>query len=446
MPPATYPIPSYAGNNAPTPAQISNRQLTYSVSPSSSQTAPPGTAGTDVGGNEQAARALSDYLNTGNLSPQESAYEGTIMGNYNQAKQNTSTAYQGEAQSITNDYQNQLDQLNRDLGNQMTGELESRSGFATNNAMLRNLSETGQNRIDQLTKQRDEALLNNNAQMADSLNNLIINEQNVITNARQNMVENMKTAATLQTPEQQVMLEQQKAQQDAVVQLMTQAPDAGITSSDTYDEAVAKYKNSNYYKANIGQAEQTLANLQKTGALTSAQQAEANAAAAASAASAAQTRLLTGYMGGNNGGSGSNSLISYYADQLKQNASNPKSGMSPNDVLTALGSFGAAAGGMYQQALQQSGISVAGANLGNTAAENTNNIYSTGNIYGEAGVGANNFLTAFGSRVGLGSGTSGTTPRSLTPVSSGNVIMSGPGGTYSVPKSQVAAMQAQGYH
>ncbi len=300
MPPATYPIPTYSGTNAPSPAAIANRQLTYSVGPSSSQPAPAGTAGTDVGGNEQAASALQAYLNGGTLAPNESSLENTIMGNYNQAKQNTSSAYQGEAQAITNDYQNQADQLNRELGNQMKGELESRSGFATNNAMLRNLQETGQNRIDQLTKQRDEALLNNNQQMADSLNNLIINEQNLITTSRQNMVANLGTAATLQTPGQVNQQKQQQAQQAAVVQMQSQAPDAGISSNDSFDVAVAKYKNSKFYQNNLAEAQATIA--QGTAAASAS-----SASAAASAASAAQTRTLTGLI--QNGGGNDQQIL-----------------------------------------------------------------------------------------------------------------------------------------
>lgn len=414
MPPATYPIPSYAGNNAPTPAQISTRQLTYSVSPSSSQTAPPGTAGTDVGGNEQAARALSDYLNTGNLSPQESAYEGTIMGNYNQAKQNTSTAYQGEAQSITNDYQNQLDQLNRDLGNQMTGELESRSGFATNNAMLRNLSETGQNRIDQLTKQRDEALLNNNAQMADSLNNLIINEQNVITNARQNMVENMKTAATLQTPEQQVMLEQQKAQQDAVVQLMTQAPDAGITPNDDFATATTKFRNSQYYKNNIGQAEATIQNLQ-------AQAQAAGASAAASSATAALTRRQLSLISGGAGGTPSSSDQNYI-DALKANK------LTPQQLQTQLSTEGDIGGYQFNNIMNEAakqGYDINQGTLTGVAQESSTQALNSGNPFYMLGGWLNQGLNLAG--------------RTLSSFGGGGNTVSYQGKTYSFPNASAAS-------
>lgn len=400
MPPASYPIPTYSGTNAPSPAAIANRQLTYSVGPSSSQPAPAGTAGTDVGGNEQAASALQAYLNGGTLSPNESSLENTIMGTYNQAKQNTSSAYQGEAQAITNDYQNQADQLNRELGNQMKGELESRSGFATNNAMLRNLQETGQNRIDQLTKQRDEALLNNNMDMANSLNNLIVNEQNLITTSRQNMVENLKAGATLQTPEQQVMLEQQKAQQDAVVQLMTEAPDAGITPSDDFATATSKFRNSQYYKNNIGQGEATINNLQ-------AQAKAAGASAALSGAQAALTNRQLSLIGGGSNGSGTPSNSDQnFIDALKAGK------LTPQQLQAQLGTEGDIGGYQYNNIMNEAakqGYDINQGTLTGIAQEGQTNALNSGNPFYMLGGWLSQGANAVGRTLSSFGGNSGTT-------------------------------------
>jgi hypothetical protein len=208
------------------------------------------------------------------------------MDRFGQAQTNTQSQYQNEYGAISSDYANQLDQLNRDVQNQQTGMLEGRSGFATNTAILRNLQETGQNRIATLENTRNEALLHNNANMADSINQLIMNEQQLITSARQNYVGNLTSAATLETPQEKNQLAFQQQQQQSMLQLQQLAPDAGISTNDSYDQAIAKFRNSNYYKNNVGQAQSTIAQLQ-------AEATAANASAVASRASAVhQARKL----------------------------------------------------------------------------------------------------------------------------------------------------------
>ena len=267
---------------APSPSAVANRSLTSAY---------PTTSGNDAAANE-----LSSYL-TGNgaTTPSEQNYENTILGQYNTNKNATEQAYQQEYQGIQNDYNAQLADMGLQQG-QDTQNFEAQGGDAGRGAAL-NYLKTGQ-ALSRSTLLGNESAAVANAQTAtqNELNTLSDQYATNLQTGRSNMQSGLESAATLQTPEEQTALAQQQAQNAAIVTLQSEAPDAGITSSDTYDEAVAKYKNSNYYKANIGQAEQTLANLQKTGALTTAQQAEANAAAAANAATAAMTNRQLTYL------------------------------------------------------------------------------------------------------------------------------------------------------
>lgn len=295
----------------PTSEQMANRQLATAGAlsgngPGASSLSPDTSSSNAM--NDSAARSLTDYLQNNSVSPNEQTNEQGIMDRYGTASSNTKSAYQDMYGSIANDYGGQLSELNRTNQNDVNSTLESRSGFATNTAILRNLMDTNTYRVAQLEKARDTALLHNNADMANSLNTLLINEQSLLTQARQNYVANLGTAANLETPQQKILNTQKQAQNAAVVQMQAQAPDAGIKSSDDFDSAVAKFRNSTYYKNNIGQAEATIAQAQAAASASSAQ-------AGASSAQAAQTRVLTGLIS-NGGGNDAQILAALKAGTL----------------------------------------------------------------------------------------------------------------------------------
>lgn len=438
----------------PTPEQVANRQLALNASgnvpttqyPTSSSSVPTAQL------NDQAASQLGAYLSGGTLTPAESAQENTIMGRFKAAQAGTTQQYQSLAQGLGNDYSNQLSNLNRELGNESNATTESRSGFATNTAILRNLQESGQFRVDQLTKQRDTALLNNNASMANSLNELIMNEQNLITQSRQNMASNLGTAATLETPGEKVQLALQQAQQAAVVQLQSQAPDANISSNDTYDQAIAKFRNSKYYQNNIHQAEATIANIHAQTAAaaasataSSAQAGLAGAQSGLAGAQTTQTKTLTGMVNGSPASQPDPVDVQNYKDgKLTIDDLHKK-----YDGISYLGvPVGAQKIAATITAAQQQGANpVSLQNSADAQAANARNLGGGG--YGAATTAFTNALGgffggAFGSNpLTVGGSTPSTTGRTLGPANS--VTMTGPKGTFTVTADKVSTMQKNGY-
>ena len=165
----------------------------------------PGSDGSANFGSDSAMDRLLTQLSSG-LGPDEKSYEDTIMGNYQKRQDAISTASAARAKQIENQsnediyYQQQANQ------NQLTGEQESRRGFATNTALFQQIQDTGQKRIRDLEKQRDQYLLQNDQNQADQLNSLLATEQQTITTARQNYYSNMFSLLSAGNQQQQFEL------------------------------------------------------------------------------------------------------------------------------------------------------------------------------------------------------------------------------------------------
>jgi hypothetical protein len=290
---------------APTPAQISNRQLAATgaaptAAPASA--APYNGSGTSTTSdyNDQAASELNNYLNGGTVTPAESSYENTLLGQYDANTKATESAYQNEYSGMQQNYQAQLDQLNREIGNNTNTDAENNMGVnASLTAYDKNL---GASQDAQLLGSEAQAEGANATAQANALSGLSENYQTNLQTGRSTMASQLNNAATLQTPEEKNQLTLQANQQQATMQLAQLAPDSGISSNDTYDQAIAKFRNSTYYKNNIGQSEATIQQLQAQAQAASASAGASSAQAGASSASAAQTRTLTGLMtsGGGN--------------------------------------------------------------------------------------------------------------------------------------------------
>lgn len=264
-----------AGSNGPSTSVTSdstaNRSLTtgpnsYTQFGSTDPTTASATSDPATGDlNDDAATSLSNFLKANPESNQESG----IIDRYNSATTGINSAANSTAASIGDYYNENLEDTQRQNTSDLASANEARQGFATNTAALNNIQQTGAKRIRDLTNSRDAALLQNNADQAKSLSDLITQEQTAITTARQNWVSNLLSLTTTQAPEKQ-----------AVLTFATQYPGAGILPTDTMAEASAKAKASPLYKANLSQID--------------AATAAANASAASSAATAANTRTLTG--------------------------------------------------------------------------------------------------------------------------------------------------------
>jgi hypothetical protein len=418
---------------APTPAQIANRQLAATGAPPTN--APSGAASYSGSGlsttsdyNDQAASELNDYLNGGTVTPAESSYENTLLGQYNANTAATESAYTNEYNGLQSDYQAQLDQLNREIGNNTNTDSENNMGV--NASLLAYDKNLGASQDAQLLGSEAQAEGSNATAEANALSGLSENYQTNLTTGRSNMASELGTAATLQTPEEATAIAQKQAQNAAVVQMQTEAPDAGILSTDDFDTAISKFENSNYYKANIGTAQKTVQNLQAQIALAGAQAGEASAGAAASSASAAQTRTLTGLM--TNAPAGDQMILAGLSNGTYSISDLPNlinSSVDPQGVKRITEEFLAGGGNAVQNEAQAAATKENAANVGaggyTGAATAATNVFS-------------NFLSgAFGSSPLSAS-------RSLTSTPS-MVIMTGPGGTYSVPSNQVSIMQKNGY-
>lgn len=154
-------------------------------------------------------------------------------------------------------------------------------------AAVRYMENTGAKRVRDLEKARDNLLLTAKVQEASRLDNLIIEEEKAITDARTNFINELlgistearaqsaetravagenREIAGFETPEEarirDLVSGQAGAQLEAVRNLALTAPDAGITPTDTFESAVEKYRGSSTYKRNERAAELELEQIQ----------------------------------------------------------------------------------------------------------------------------------------------------------------------------------------
>lgn len=272
-----------------------------SVNPNASLQAPGalgGSAGTVTSMGTTGTPALNgtDLNNSLNSSFDTSPQAQTIMQQYNSTKDATSAAAASTAKSIS-------DTGNYNLGYQSdqdkatgTQALESQRGFVVNPGQIALLQEQSTKRIRDLTQQTNDALSNNNTALAASLQDLSLQENTAMTNARTNFLNNYfntqqeaRSQASFQTPEQK-----------SVMDLANAHPDAGITPTDSLADATAKVQKSPSFSQNIalGNAniQSALATAAATPILAQASRTQAGAALTSANASAnlsnAQTRQL----------------------------------------------------------------------------------------------------------------------------------------------------------
>lgn len=363
-----------------------------------------GVSSTDANGTavDQNVRSLSDYMTTHPIQNQE----GTIMSNYNARVAATNAGEQANEGAINAEFAPQLSDATIQGAADTTNAEESQGGFTMNLPALRLVVQAGDKRVRDLTSQRDELIQQGKSAAAAHLDELLGTEQENITAARSAYVNNLigigqeaRASASFRTPEQ-----------TAVSSLITSAPDAGITINDDLATATQKYRNSKSYKNNIAQGEATIN--------------AANAGAAASSASAAQTRTLTGMIAG---GAGSHA----------QDIADLKSGkLTPESLQAKYAQYGqfSPAAAILSEA-QSQGYDV-----------NQGSLTGKGQSEQTAALNSGNPFTLLGAGLTQGLNLTGRTLGQYTsPSTSDTVTMTGPKGTFTVPQSQVATMQSNGY-
>lgn len=388
--------------------------------------------GTDENGNSNAptltggssgTRTLYDPNAGGQLSTGlNNAFEGSdqytgILQRYNSAQTATAANTATTGNYITGMYGGDINYQKLQNNVEQAGAKEARTGFATNVAMLTNLQAQGAQRVKQLTDQANQALMANNSAGAAALSDLAVKEQDAITNARTSFLTNYfgaqseaRSEASFQTPEQQ-----------SVLTLSGQYPDAGIDPTDSLSTAEAKIKSSPTYSSNLAKVNQDIASAQAAAqaslASAAASPIEAQAAltsAGASATSAAATanlsgaqadyqRTLTGFLG--SGGSAA-PATDPDVQSLLNNTATPQQidDKYPTNI------YGGKAASIISGA-QANGYNLqTGTNSGVAAAANAANLGAGG--YSGATTAATNWLSSW-----LGKATGGTTTSSTPSLS-----------------------------
>ena len=264
-------------------AVTANGGVMDSVDDMSSSNSPMGNAGT-------VDSALGNFLSSdaGNLGKNEKTIMETFAARAGIAKEGGKANRELTNNNFGESIASQLDSNAREY----TNAQEGRAGFGTKTAAVKFMEDSGSKRVRDLEKQRDSAILESKVLEASRLDNLIFQEQEAITkarsswfsslmdidnNSRQNDVNTRanaqegRTASAFETPQESrqrdLDISTQQGQIESVQNLALTAPDAGITQSDTFDEAIAKYKESSTYKNNqragdlaIEQAEASIAN------------------------------------------------------------------------------------------------------------------------------------------------------------------------------------------
>lgn len=182
------------------------------------------------------------------------------------------------------DISSQLETNSRNFASAVEGR-----SMGTKTAAVKFLEESGSKRVRQLEKDRDSLLLQSKVLEAQRLDNLIIEEQSAITTGRKAWLDSIlaigqerraegvesravaaeeRAARGFETPAETRLAEEEQAIEGTVRELALLAPDVGIASTDTFDDAVQKYRNSTVYKndqrAGELQIQQAEANLNKT--------------------------------------------------------------------------------------------------------------------------------------------------------------------------------------
>jgi len=233
--------------------------------------------------NDSVNNALGSFVGSNDLGKQEKTIMETFAARAGLAKEGGIADRKLTDSNFAGKIAGQLDAN----ASEYTQASEGRAGFGTQTAAVRMLEDSGGKRVRDLEKQRDELLLQSKVMEAGRLDNLIADEQSAITTARKTWIDNllMTTAearaqsaeardisvenrnisreerdiAAFETPEQartrDLVANLAGDSIKSIQALATTAPGAGITSTDTFDQAVAKYRNSVEYKQNVRKGE-----------------------------------------------------------------------------------------------------------------------------------------------------------------------------------------------
>jgi len=186
-----------------------------------------------------------------------------IVGDYKAQRGLVQEAAGAGRELVKSKYGTEIEEAQTKAQQEKTSFLESRRGFATNTAALRQLEESGEKRVRQLKKDEAELLALGKIEEASALSDLYLREQESITSARQQHISNLFGLSAEMRAERGFETPEQERAGDAISNLMQTAPDAGILPTDDFATASEKYRNSVSYQQNKTLGELQLEKLKK---------------------------------------------------------------------------------------------------------------------------------------------------------------------------------------
>lgn len=205
--------------------------------------------------------------------------ESTILGTYNERRKLAETQGEADQGRITS-------QFNSAIEDQVTGgvrtlesTVEGESGFARHSLLFKNLAKDTREAVRDLMGKKEEALLLGQSESAKRIDQLILDQETALSAARTRYTDLLfksadeirsqsqegraklqeeRDALSFETPEQKRAAEFESKKKENVMNIMTNAPDAGILETDDFNTAITKYRNSATYKRDVTKGEQEI--------------------------------------------------------------------------------------------------------------------------------------------------------------------------------------------
>lgn len=340
-----------------------------------------------------------------------------------------------DAVGIMSAYGNQTNAINANLGNsnaatenyysgqsaeqQITGAANLQTGITNskgliNPSAMQIIQDQSESLLSSINEQMNTAIASNNSAAAESLANAGAQEMQNLVTARQNFLSNYFSAQTESRAEE------------------TQPYTIGLTGAQTQEAQASA-------AASTAGAALSQAQANSVSQLTPAQVEEALASAGASSAganqsnaSAAQTNALTSFLK-----TGTTSASDPNVQALVSGAATPQE--IQDKYPTSL--YGGYAANILSTAQSQGYNLNTGTLSGVSQTQNAQSLGAGG--ISALGAGATNLL---GDWTGSAFSSTPASTSSTAPLTGGTMVtMSGPGGTYSVPSSQVSVFEQNGY-
>lgn len=413
-PNAGYTGLSSAGPNTGTPTLTNPGSSTSSTSLTgsnptptlSSPTTQPNPATPVTGSTALTGDALDSYLeNSFNTSPDSVG----IMNAYNN-QTNAINANLGNSNAATENYY-----AGQSAESQVQGAANFQTGITNskgliNPSAMQIIQDQSESLLSSINDQMNTAIASNNSAAAESLANAAATEMTNLVTARQNFLANYFSAQNESRSEASFPLTQAQTQSETQSNLASAA-------ASTAGAALAQAQASQVSALTPAQIEEALAS------------AGASAAGAnASNASAEQTNALTSFLKVGTVNSSDPNVQSLI------NGSATPAEIQDKYPTSIYGGYAAS----IISAAQSSGYNLNQGTLTAQSQSNTTDALSSGNPFSILGALGTEAVNSVGSLLSGGSGNSSTP--SVT-----SVTMKGPGGTYSVPSSQVSTFENNGY-